>query len=320
MRRWYSYFKAGNADTQALREMARHKLLKGGSWSPSGLAAALICRLALGPSHTPAGRELAGELVAQHMSRALYIPLDRLHVETAYTAEPILGYTASRIMREDPRGCLDRLHSLTSSCLIQKGPRGELLTKLAFVLAFDKAAPETNSPDQLFKSVTLLEFLSGLANEPSLSSLMHKKPVSSSTEVRTLGDIGQATCVIAQFAKGQGSTEGITDPAIKQSIATSTAIEAPPNTVDIDLLFACVLDENSPVQPQNVVLVVAQSKNRKSPETHVDPDLRFYRDRGYTVVYILHECGGTQPFSFSFKENPVCLLFIRPVSLALFPL
>lgn len=300
-----------------IRDRARWKLQDDLCWTSSGLTPALMCRLALVPSPTPAGRELASKLVSQHMARALYMPADCRYNEIAYTVEPILAYAASRIMNHFSKSCLTQLHRLTSSCLIQKAPCGQLLTKMAFTLAFGYDAPTEDSKDYLLKPKSLLDFLCRLSTEPPESSLMHRKPAHPSKKVQKLDDIGKATCVIAQFVKSQGSPNGITDSAINQSIATSTVIETPPNTADADLLFACVLDENEPVHPGNVVLVVGKSESRKVSVAR-DPQFKSYRKRGYTVVYILHECGGRQPFSFTFKEPPVCSSYTAPLLVLLY--
>lgn len=305
MNRWYSYYQAEGSNTEATRRRAFNKLTNRSKSLPLSLAAALMCRLALRSGFTMAGDQLASQLISQHMLSALDIPMDRIGIDAAYTVEPILGYAAADVMRDNPEGCLRQLCELTSTSSIQKGPRGELLTKLALVLAFDKASPATWGEKQLFTPVTLLDFLACLAKEPSRSSLAQQKAAQPSKKVQSLSDIGKATCVIAQFVKCEGPNDDIIDPVIKQSIATSTAIEAPPYTADLDVLFACVLDEDKPVSPVNVVLVVAQSKNYTLYEMRDDPGLESYRNRGYTVVYILHECAGGQPFSFTFKNSSV---------------
>lgn len=250
-----------------------------------------------------AGQELGERLVAYHMARALYVPRDRSHITVAYTVEPILGYAASKIMRQSPSSCVKEVLTLVESLLIKKDVRGELLTKLAFMLAFDKASQllETGGQNsQLFSSASLLLWLSHLSGL-SVSELSQVHAMENSQSVQTLGDIGHATCVLAQFVKTEGSACGISNYTIYQSIYTSVGIEAPLLTVDIDILFACVIDEDAALEPANIVLVFGQSRNYKEPADSPHPTLDIYRNRGYTVIYILHESGGIGPFDFYVK-------------------
>lgn len=278
------------------------------------LQAALTCRLGLKLSPTAEGRELASIFVQHFMARAFYVHSSHANVEAGYGIEPILGAAAASIMKEaGHERWVRQLAGMADSSLIDKDQTNELLTKLAFVRAFDECQSIHSSEvsQGFFHPVTVLDMLHQLSGS-SHEHLNQQRAFYSTGFVSTLADIAHVTCVISQFTKtvadDANATKLVDTQTIIQSILDCTGIEAPPRTEGIDILFAFVKDPHAPLEPSNIILCFGSGRNDAKCTHHPCDRFLQYCDLGFTVISILHQCNGGgqgQDSSFEFI-SPVC--------------
>ena len=105
-------------------------------------------------THKDHAKFLELELVSGHMRHTFSVPEHRQYLYTGYPSEPILAEAAAVCLYQmnfSPVACLEYL---MKEGLISKGDRGEMVARLLWLLAFDRAVHET------FKTRTLSDIYS----------------------------------------------------------------------------------------------------------------------------------------------------------------
>lgn len=161
----------GNVDKPYMYQSRDHVL--------AVLSARLCIDLNLANPNTHA---LAKNAVNLHMRR-----LDSLNVSTGVMftrapVEPILGKAAMQILLESPVNWHASLRTFTSQLLersaVEKGPKGELFSRLLLTLAHDtlimhRVGPKSKSPNQGSLIFTVHDFLKALYSESHHEALSH---------------------------------------------------------------------------------------------------------------------------------------------------
>jgi len=107
------------------------------------------------------------EAVASHMRICLSVTADRLRLNTSYPSEPVLSNAAASLLHErddSVEACLKALNATLQRGMVDKGQRGEMLSRILLLLGRDAAtppAPAQTPPGFLryCQPIKLLDFL-----------------------------------------------------------------------------------------------------------------------------------------------------------------
>lgn len=290
--------------------------------STKGLRAALCCRLAPGFSRAPNSGQLSRRLVAEGMAQAIFVPQTQSYILACYPCEPFLARGAYNIMRKASSSeKLDVLIAFSDNSMIDRGPRGELVTKFVFMSAFDECAEDIDSlpadslsgpPQstvQLLPVATLESLLKMVAHGAGVdwSGILDSDPFSSSPASSSpLRRFANYTTVFGQFivvkdldpkaTTGESSTSTFT--LMQQALRLQIAIECAPNNplVDFWLVFAL---------HRQLLAVGIQTKNREiqwDPTSLSGNVFEHLRTIGIPVLYIVHDIMATKAPSFSLQK------------------
>lgn len=265
------------------------------------LQAALVCRLCLGIAQTSVGNSFASELVAGRLATALYVEKSRTFMAACYSIDPVLAWAALRIIVGfNTDTILDELTDLTQDGLIERGPRGELITKFAVMRAYDNILGNrflTDSPADVpsyyervsaiphFAAVSLKDFLSSFSGRHDLLDTLD------TTDSIPLRQYEGCSTVLAQWIGTHGQEPTVNVDLAVQAILSHCGAQMPLNMPGIDHMLVFCKDENRRIEASNLVIMLFQSKNRsrfekvKVPQRVVD---RFTRE-GVPVIFVLHE-------------------------------
>lgn len=278
-----------------------------------GLFAAVCCRLALGFSRASNSANLVNDLVASGMAQAAYVPQSRSYVFAGYPAEPLLARAAYDIMSQGTRAdFLDVLITLTDNCMIDCGPKGELISKFLIISTYDRCAlqvqPASSFPDDgpegpsVFPPVTLLSFILGLCDKidiqidnqigdlSNVEAFTTSKPTN---KPEKLSDYGHYTTVCGQFitatdldprATSQKKAH-YTATLPNQALLIQGMIQCSPNNPLVD--FWQVFAHN-----EDRLAIGWRIRNREAAwdESKLSPDtFEHLRTAGIPVLYIVHD-------------------------------
>ena len=182
-------------------------------------------------------------------------------------------------------GCLKELQALVDNELIERDPLGPLITKYVFMRGFDLALSGPQRRGAL--SVTLEQFLSAL--DVDVEKAKACTPYLATKRGNMLGDYFGATLTIAHWLRSDSTRFG--PEAALEALHAHAALMAPPNYQGVDLMVPLALDEKKPVQRDNLLVMLIQTKNR-SQARHVgltNADLRPFERDNIPVVFLVHE-------------------------------
>lgn len=283
------------------------------------LDAALVCRLGLSIDRTSAGTEFASKLVKSRMATALCVKPVRTLVAACYSVDPIMAWAAFQIIICF-RSCdaFRVLMNLIRDGLIDPGPRGVLVTKWAVMKAYDRVLQELWKTDSgsicaymtyrkasrvpHFATVSLQAFLATLSGG---ASLLDTLDCSRRIPLHGLKD---ASTVLAQWtgSKGHESTFNV-DLAV-QAMLSHCGVQMPSNAPGIDLMLVFCRDEQQPIAPSNLLVILFRSQSEANLDTAKAPQ-RFvdrFTQNGVPVIFILHEVDPQdRPFSIVREEASV---------------
>lgn len=310
--RWSAYWNASEYDqiTTLIRMLglAKKKLL--GSTN-NALRAALCCRLALGFSRAQNSHRLRDALVQDNMALALYIPQSRAFVMATYAAEPILAAAASSIMDDHGREkIINELIDLTSLSMIDRGPKGELMSKVTCILAFDSCSNSVDNSSQLriFKPVTLSDFLCALTKQHNhLTRIWFDKAYGPSQHL--LDEYRDYTCVLGQWIaaseipnapeRDSAAEDTSIISLLKLAILAQCGIQCDPDDSLVDLWIPFA----SGSKLLAFAIQVKTNNERKGPLSPAS--FQSLRENGIPVIYLVHDVSDHQsgdPLEFRTEE------------------
>ena len=191
------------------------------------------------------------------------------------------------------------LTDLVSKELVDRGALGEVLTKSLFLRAFDNAVGPLMT--DVMPSVTLESFLRALQLD------VHKVGGCRSQDADgndvTLKQYFGARLSLAQWL---GCEDGSFGPAAaEEALISHSALVAPVNCPDVDLMVVLALDERQAVDVSNLLVIFIQTEHRQH-HTKVDitdETLKPYRKLGIPVIFIVHEVYPVEPWSCSVRRS-----------------
>lgn len=196
------------------------------------------------------------------------------------------------------------LSDLVTHELVDRGALGEVLTKYLFLRAFDKAEPLSGDAEHLsgtMPSVTLESFLQSL--QLNTREIGTYRPRNATKSNPCLGDYFKARLSLAQWMRCEDKDFG--PDAAEEALLSLSALIAPGNCAEVDLMMVLALDDERVVDYNNLLVVFIQTKNRQQ-HTRVDISdrtLKPYRELGIPVIFIVHEVSPTLPWSWSARQQ-----------------
>lgn len=191
------------------------------------------------------------------------------------------------------------LSELVSNELVNREALDEVLTKCLFLRAFDKAAGpllETEMP-----SVTLESLVEALQLDTHEGGGYRSRDANGGDV--TLEQYFGARLSLAQWL---GCEDGSFGPAAaEEALLSHSALVAPVNCPDVDLMMVLALDERQAVDVSNLLVIFIQTKNlqHQAKVDITDETLEPYRKLGVPVIFIVHEVYPVQPWSCSARQK-----------------
>lgn len=262
------------------------------------LEAALVCRLYLGIERTSIGTDFASKLVASRMATALYVDESRTFMAACYSVDPILAWAAFQIVIcFNADAVLAGLTGLTKNGLIERSPRGGLITKFTVMSAYDRALRRRFNREasiQSYQDVSAIPHFSAvslkeiLANLSGRFDLLDTLDTTNSVHLRALEG---CTTVLAQWTGSQGHETTINVNLAVRAMLTHCGVQMPPNMPGIDHMLVFCKDEKQRIEASNLVVMLFQSKNRSRFETVKVPQriVDRFTHKCVPVIFILHE-------------------------------
>lgn len=132
-------------------------------------------------------KEIEEELVRSFLRLVYSVPQHREYLRSGYSSEPILAEAAAISMYELNISPIDTLCYLLQNGLISKGERGEMVARLLWILAFDRAIHNTLKDESLHlryskeqtvysRPVKLLDVLIQLISPTFIDSILKSNP------------------------------------------------------------------------------------------------------------------------------------------------
>jgi hypothetical protein len=322
-----SLYRWGGCATKSLLKFASRKLTIRGATLPvpgpeaerpiaSPLSASLTCRLNPGVQRISEASAFAAELVRNRMAVAMFVPQHREWLAACFPIDPILAWAAFEVCAlNNSEAMLDELTRMTDSALIERGPRGELITKFVLMRAYDRAVqanPIYATPFNAnplvrtlvpFCPATLASFLEALG---APEDVLQTKAADGKT---LLSNYGQSKLVLAQWIGaigGEGGYKKVDVDMATQAALYSCGVEMPIGMPGVDHMLVFTLHDDRPLNKDNLLVIFTQTKNRISSE-HVATPRKIIADfttKGVPVVFIVHEISLDEGESFSFQVCP----------------
>lgn len=194
------------------------------------------------------------------------------------------------------------LLDLVQGELVDRGTLGEVLTKYMLTRAFDEAVSATDAR-QYVVSVTLKSFLNSLGLDTD--EVTKCKPRDATSADKRLGHYFDARLSLAQWLRCEDDEFDLA--TAEEAVLSPSALQAPPNYPDVDLMMVLTLDENRVVDASNLLVVLIQTKNRlrRTKVDLLDRTLKPFRAAGVPVIFIVHEVevDPAESWSYKFKEH-----------------
>lgn len=278
--------------------------------------------MALSFARTPAGDQFAAELVRDRMAMAMYVPKHRAFVATVYPIEPMIATAAAHQMSKvlertstsKPAAIIAQtLQKMLSNNLVGRGARGEILTKLVCLLAYDHARNSSalDDADQC-APVTLEAFFDALSgSHATTQQLLRTKPLVGQDAPLSLWS--QSTTVLAQWTKATGPAKFVDVNMALRAVLTQTAVECPPCTPAVDLFIVFTKDRDQPITASNLVVLFFQTKNADESRVVPLPDEKTvvdgFRQHGIPVIFVVHRVDMQREFALTDDQSVSTLPF-----------
>lgn len=281
------------------------------------LKAALVCRLALGIEHTVIGSSFAARLVAKRMAVALFIAQSRSFMAASYPVDPVLAWAAFQVIQlHTPERVCDALSELTESGMIERGPRGQLVTKLALMRAYDRTLAKQHSVEnpKTYSAVSQIPHFSAVSLGDLLSALNGSNTILDVLDTNCeipLRDLTNCDLVLAQWIGCRGNEDTVDTELAVHALFTHCGLQMPLNMSGIDHMLVACRDAAAPISKSNMVVIMLQSKNRRQPRSEALPWIvERFSTQGVPVIYILHEVVPRHLTPYM-QSKQVCLLITR---------
>ncbi len=221
-------------------------------------------------------------------------------METGAPSEPILAEAAGRLMHMGGfRASL--LEEYVETAWINKGQRGELVTRLLVTLAHDKALRTGDGPPTYFsKKIPVLDFLSALFRPEYMSSIRMCRPQNGAS-TQTLEDAFKGSYVhFTHFGKA-GSLEVFTDEGMLWAMVRGMAFQFYGRRQGIDISIPIAMWDEK-LGRETMSVIVLQIKNSWT-NRFVTVDLEGPRLEFFTSVKDVR--ANTRPYIVIFLEFDV---------------
>lgn len=311
---WYSLYKTAYNTRDAIIGIAKDKLSGPSVESVLSLNAKLAClsiRIMLEfDSARETGRSAVSTLVESHMRVVFAVPEHRKFMRTGTPSEPILAETAARILNTDSTGetrlVIDTLapEILAQSLqrgLLARGERGEMVTRLLWTIAHDKAIQSmygmkrSEGHLRFHRPISVIEFLKALFHKDHHEVILNAKPVGDPEGPPLREAFKDAYLNFTHFALAADS-QVIQVSQIFRTLLRGTAIQCRNNQESIDHVTAVLFGDPAvtEIRQEAASTMQGQTKNRIDPQDdlQISPTITHPNDN-LPVLSLQHELGAS---------------------------
>jgi hypothetical protein len=295
--------------------MAKLKLLCGeAEFQPNNknhVFAAIACRISLSPcTNNTEAVELAKESVNSHLRMLVAVDSHSGTIETITPSEPVMAEAVAEFLSY--KDCWsETINTLTSELfsrgLIEKGLKGELYARLAFILARDYALrPDISSKLVDFpwsRPFTVLDFLKSLFNDAYhtvFNELQESRNTRSQMSYKTIEEaFSGGLCNFTHFTTTDQPLrpENMKD-LLHALMMQNAALQLAVNQADYDLLIPVYFGmANEAFDRNKLSAIVVQVKNqaKSTPPILSKKSFTAYFTLEMPVLYILMDLGVEGP-------------------------
>ncbi|KAI5117184.1 hypothetical protein M0805_008163 [Coniferiporia weirii] len=275
-------------DSALLVKLARTKLIGEWDWarlSADAELAVLSVRLLLDFNLARENSHMTTiRLVQNHMAMAYSVPAHREVLKAGYPSEPILAEAAAQqmcAMRSKVNAeSLSALLEFMDNGLIDKGERGELVARLIFILAYDKAVEMYYGTQQetqpiYSRAVPVNYFIRALFGGKNAENIFKSLPDNVVTGVTFEQAFADAWVRFTHF-QCAGTSSIISTEGGWAAAARAIAFQCHPCQEAIDIFIPIVLGKESKLSESSMsgILVQVKARVKAVPEAFVQIDER----------------------------------------------
>lgn len=278
------------------------------------IRAALVCRLHLVIEKTSAGAALSSYLIKCRMATALYVDTEPAFLKAAFSIDPIIARAALQVISAaEPSQLLDGLIDMTREALIERDPNGGLVTKFAFVQAYDQTLRQIHCLDALkapYDKISKVPWFSGVALGDFLTKLQGSRDILGVKDLAgeaQLASVAGHSLVLAQWTGSMVFDADVGVNMALYALITHCGVQLPHVVPGVDHMLAACKDPKLPVSKDNLLVILSQTRNplQVKPEPLPIDIVQRFTAKGVPVIYILHEVSSKEDFRMVRDDEPV---------------